>query len=169
MESIGCKPKELGWVLAIDQASNQAGVSLWRNGRLIAVTVLASESASHKFSRRIQHQLPQLTAFLDAHLGPSELITKVVFEGVRARLVLITVGSFLCCPRIDAIMHQYANFVESTSWKVWARNHGAQAEKLKDIKGIKALGETGFPLLDITSDDVADSILIYLTWRDRRD
>lgn len=160
--------KEQGWVLVIDQASNQAGVSLWYNGQLKATTVLESKKASDAFSRRIQHQVPQLTAFLDAHLPKEALVYNVIFEGVRARLVLITVGAFLTCPRLHVKLSPKASFVESASWKKWAQRRGATGP-IKDIKGVKALREVGFPVdsYGITSDDVADSILIYLTWRER--
>lgn len=162
------KLKEQGYVLVVDQASNAAGVSLWYNGSLKAHTVLRSSSEKDPISQRLQDQLPQLDAFLTAHLPDSARITKIVFEGVRARLVLVTVGAFLTCPRIHAKLSPKASFVESSSWKKWARKHGAMEEKIKDIKGVKALRETGFPVDDygITSDDVADSILMYLTWRE---
>lgn len=162
------KLKEQGYVLVVDQASNAAGVSLWYNGRLIATTVLESNSAKDPISRRLQDQIPQLDSFLAKHLPDAARITKIVFEGVRARLVLVTVGAFLTCPRIHAKLSPKASFVESTSWKKWAREHGATEERLKDVKGVKALRETGFPVEEhgITSDDVADSVLMYLTWRE---
>ena len=160
--------KEQGWVLVIDQASNVAGVSLLLNGELRGTTELRSRASTDTFSRRLQTQLPQLTAFLDAHLPHDASVTKIVFEGVRARLVLITVGAFLCCPRINAKMCQRASFIESTSWKKWAQMRGAVGP-LKDIKGVKALRESGWDMVKypVTSDDIADSLLIYQTWRDR--
>ncbi len=160
--------KEQGYVLCIDQASNAAGVSLWYNGLLKDTTVLRSSSEKDPISQRLQDQLPQLDAFLNVNLPKSARVTKIVFEGVRARLVLVTVGAFLTCPRIHAKLSPKASFVESSSWKKWARRHGALEEKVKDIKGVKALREVGFPVdeFDICSDDVADSILMYLTWRE---
>lgn len=162
------KPREHGYVLSIDQASNIAGVSLWYNGDLKATTTLNSKNSSDPFSRRIQYQLDQLTPFLDKNLPSDVLIEKVVFEGVRSRLVLIVVGAFLCCPRISAKMHEKANFVESSKWKKWAQMRGAVGP-FKDIKGVKALMEAGWDMekYPVDSDDVADSILQYLAWRDR--
>lgn len=162
------KPKEFGYVLSVDQASNLAGVSLWHNGELKATTVLKSRSPDDPFSRRLQTQLPQLTAFLDTHVPKEYQIEKVVFEGVRSRLILAVVGGFLVCPRIHARVSEKANFVESSSWKRYAYLHGATGP-VKDIKGVKALRESGFDVdkYSIESDDIADSCLIYLTWASR--
>jgi hypothetical protein len=160
--------KEQGYVLSIDQASNAAGVSLWFNGSLKATTVLRSHSSSDPFSRRVQYQLDQLNDFLSMQIPPEAIITKILFEGVRARLVLVTVGAFLTCPRIHAQISPKHSFVESSSWKSWARLHGASGPH-KDIKGVKALREVGFDVdgHGITSEDISDSVLMYLTWRGR--
>lgn len=162
------KPKEAGYVLSIDQASNAAGVSLWHNGSLVATTVLTSQSPADPFSRRVQHQVPQLTAFLDKHVPQQFKIEKVVFEGVRSHLVLITVGAFLTCPRIDARISERGSFVPSFVWKKHAQLRGAKGE-LKNVKGVVSLQQSGFDcvLHGITSDDVADSIMQYRAWADR--
>lgn len=159
------KKKSQGWVLSIDQATNAAGVSLWKNGQLIDTICLKSASSSDSYSRRLQGMLPQLDAFLDRHLHPGETITKILFEGVRSRLVMAAVGGFLMCSRLDCKIHQSASFVESTSWKSYARQHGATGD-FALIKGCRSLAETGFPVheLRIDSDDIADSILFYHTW-----
>ena len=157
--------KEQGWILVIDQASNCAGVSLWYNGNLTATTTLVSQSKNDSMARRLQHQVPQLTKFLCDVLPESATIAKILFEGVRARLVLITVGAFLTCPRINAKLTMQS-FIGSSSWKKWAKDHGALGPTA-DVKGVKALSEIGFPVQqhNIESDDVADSILMYLTWK----
>lgn len=162
------KAAETGFVLSIDQASNMAGVSLWHNGNLKAHTVLRSNAASDSFARRLQTQVPQLTTFLDEHLPTGLKITKVLFEGMKSRLVLCTIGAFLTCPRLDTKLHAQHSFIESSSWKKWAQAHGATGP-FKEIKGVKALQEVGYPTVatGITSDDVADSILMYLTWRSK--
>lgn len=160
--------KEAGYVLSIDQASNAAGVSLWCNGDLIATTVLQSRSPTDPFSRRVQFQLEQLTIFLNTHLPHNIDVEKVIFEGVKARLVTIVVGAFLCCPRIHAKMHESASFIYSSTWKSWARKNGAKAV-MSDIKGVKSLREAGFDVdkYGVTSDDVADSIMMYKAWQGR--
>lgn len=162
------KPKEAGYVLSIDQASNLAGVSLWLDGDLVATVVLRSRSPDDPFSRRIQFQLEQLTEFLNTQLPPGVNVEKIIFEGVKARLVTIVVGAFLCCPRIHAKMHESASFLYSSTWKAWARRNGATG-LIADIKGVKALREAGFDVekYGIVSDDVSDSILMYFAWRDK--
>ena len=139
------KPRELGYVLAIDQASNAAGVSLWKDGQLISTTLLVSRSSKDTFAQRIQCQLQQLTDYLNKELPKGVQIEKIVFEGVRSRLVTVVVGAFMCCPRISAGLHNRANFVESVSWKKWAQLRGAKGP-FKEIKGVKALIETGWDM-----------------------
>lgn len=72
------------------------------------------------------------------------------------------------CPLIQVKLHPKFSFVESRSWKKYAADRGASGP-IKDIKGLKALREIGFPVeqYGIESDDVADSILIYKTWVNR--
>lgn len=160
--------KELGHVLVLDQASNLAGCSLWHNGNLIAHTVLRSHSATELFSRRVQYQVTQLDDFLDRYLPKHACISSILFEGVRARLVLCTVGAFLTSKRIACKMHQKTSFVESSAWKQYAKKHGATGP-FKLIKGMKALREIGFDVdkYGISSEDTADSVLMYLTWREQ--
>jgi hypothetical protein len=158
-----------GYILSIDQASNCAGVSLWRDGALVATTTLVSKSKDDPFSRRVQHQLPQLTAFLDKHLPAGVNVQQVIFEAVRARLVMVVIGAFLVCPRIDAKMSERGSFIDSSTWKLWARKNGAHSQAAKDTKGVIALTETGFDCKKhgITSDDIADSILMFRAWAAR--
>lgn len=158
-----------GWVLSIDQATNAAGVSLWKDGTLVDTTVLVSQSSTHSYARRIQYQVPQLTQFLMRHLLPNENVTKILFEGVRSVLVQMAAGAFMMCPLIDAKLSPSDSFVHTTSWKMYAKQRGATGA-LKDIKGVKALIEIGFPveLLSKQSDDIADSILIYLSWANKK-
>lgn len=160
--------KENGWILAIDQASNCAGVSLWSHGQLVATTTLNSDSPKDALGKRLSRQVEQLKDWLDTRLGKAEIKT-LLFEGVRSRLVLVTVGAFVCVPQLrNCKIHQRHSFVESSSWKRWAQKRGATG-KLGDIKGVQALREAGFDVEAhrIDSEDVADSVLIYLCWRDR--
>lgn len=157
-----------GWTLSLDQASNTAGASLWFDGNLYATSVLLG-GGSPVFSRRLVAMQENLTRFLDSALPPGVQLSKVIFEGVHARLVLVTVGAFLCSPRIDAKLHAQHSFIASSTWKKWAQEHGATGI-FKDIKGVKALKETGFDTDKVSGiqDDVADSIMIYYAWRKRR-
>lgn len=163
------KLKESGYVLSIDQASNAAGVTLWLDGELQAWVLLTSNSKKDPFALRVQTQVAQLEAWLSVQLPyEDQVIKQILFEGVRARLVLCTVGAFCTPKKIQAPVTTAHSFIESTTWKVWARNRGATGP-VKDIKGVKALREIGFPLdrYPITSEDIADSCLLYLCWRDR--
>lgn len=162
------KIKEQGFVLSIDQASNNAGASLWYNGELKATKCLAATSPKDPISKRLQTQVRGLELFLDEHLPADAEIRQILFEGVRARLVLCTVGAFLTPARIQAKLSPKHNFVESTSWKKYAQRLGALGV-LAEIKGIPALRQIGFDVdrYGIVSQDVADSILMYLCWRDQ--
>lgn len=163
--------KEAGWILSIDPASNTAGCSLWYNGELIATTELNSTSKSQKYSQRLKTQVDQLNTFLENTLpaGVTQ-IDNLVLESVRSKLVLITVGAYLCSPYINLSISERKNFVSPSSWKHYARSRGAHSQKFADVKGCVALREMGFPVdkHNITSDDVADSILLFLTWRTQK-
>lgn len=159
--------KAQGWVLSVDPASNSAGVSLWNDGKLIAFETLNSYSKFDSISNRLKAQNFQLTHFLRTNgFSDQNKIKKVIFEGVRSRIVTVTIGAYIVCPFIDAKLNT-DSFIESSSWKYHAKNRGAKGV-VKDIKGIQALKDINFPVEKLTSDDVADSILIYLTWVHRR-
>jgi hypothetical protein len=162
-------PKERGWVLSIDQASNAAGVVLWYDGRLIAQTCLLANKSSDAISVRLRTIVAGLTLFLDQHLGPEDSVKQVVFEGVKSMMVVLSIGAFLTCPRICAKLSPKQSFVYSSSWKKWAAKRGALGP-VSEIKGVRALRDIGFPVDEyrILSDDVADAVLIYLTWREKR-
>jgi hypothetical protein len=158
-----------GYILSVDQATNIAGVALFKDGALVAHTEIRSRSSTDTFAARVQYQLPQLTAFLDKHLPPGVNVEKVVFESVQSKLILAVVGAFMCSPRIQAPLSERGNYIPSSSWKKWAQSRGAKG-LFREIKGVKALTETGFNCArhGITSDDVSDAILIFAAWRDRK-
>lgn len=161
------KAKEAGHILSIDQASNAAGACLYIDGLYIASTTLRAIKSSHSIGKRLVAQVNQLDQWL-AQFN-IEQIKVVIFEGVRSRLVLTTVGAFCTSPYLqDCKLHPRHSFVESSSWKTWAKKRGAVSHD-GEIKGIRALYETGWDAIKypIESDDAADSILIYQTWRDR--
>ena len=160
----------MSWTLFIDQASNAAGVALAKDGQLLACDTICSTRASDVISQRLQDQIPRLTDFLNKYVPQGEYITNVVFEGVRSRIVLLTVGAFLMCPRIKARLSPTGNFVESQSWKRWAKRQGASGP-IKDVKGIRSLREVRpdlFSRFKILTDDAADAVMIYLTWLERQ-
>lgn len=153
-----------GWVLSVDQASNAAGVSLWHNRSLVATAVLKSKNSRDAFSRRIQAQAADLRKFLDDHLPPGEVIKTVVFESVKSRIIMAVIGSVLVHERIESPLTP-SHMIGSMSWKKYAQGLGAKGP-LKDIKGVPALVDIKFDVEKhgITSEDIADSVLIYLTW-----
>lgn len=153
-------------ILSIDQASNRAGCSLWNpTGTLIATAALTYIDPSHPYSRRLQGLARQLEEWLVTQ----PKVSQIVFEATKPKLVLVSVGAFLTAPSLDVKLHESASFVSPSTWKKWAQERGATG-KFTLIKGCKALAETGFDLAkwNITSDDVADSILIARAWFDRR-
>lgn len=152
----------------MDQASNSAGVSLWYSGNLRATTALLSDKSTDSMPRRLQSMVFQLNGFLDREVPKPDVINRVIFEGVKSRLVMVTVGAFLTCPRIQARISPTKDFVQSMSWKSYARKNGALGP-IGDIKGVRALRDIRFPVdqYRILSDDIADSVLIYLTWREQ--
>lgn len=156
-----------GWCISVDPASNLCGVSLWHNGVYIASAVLTSNSNRDPFSVRVQTIVRQLNQFLGPILGEAKVET-VVCEGVRSRIVQLCLGSLLTSKYIVAHIGAKSSFVESSQWKNWCKKHGAEGD-FKTIKGVKALKQVGwdFEKHPIDSDDIADSILIYLTWLSR--
>lgn len=159
----------LGYTLFIDQASNAAGVALTLDGELLGTETIRSLRSTDVISARLQHQIPLLTDFINKYVPRHRDINRVVFEGVRARLVLISVGAFLMCPRIKARLSPTDSFVETGSWKNWAKKQGATG-KTKDIKGLRSLREIRPELFNrykIKTDDEADSVMMWLTFKDR--
>jgi hypothetical protein len=162
-------PKEQGWILTIDQASNAAGVALWYDGILKATETIKSARASDPISDRLRHQMVELEYFLNKYIPEGDAIRNVIFEGVRSRIVLVTVGAFLLSRRIRAHISPTKNFVETRTWKNWGKRHGATGP-VKDVKGIRSLKETCpelFEKYNIKTDDEADAIFIYMAWRTR--
>jgi len=159
--------KERGWGLSIDQASMLAGVSLWFNGTLKAYTTLEGGTRKTPMSNRLKAQVEQLDAFLDAHLKDDECVSFVLFEDVKAKQVQMICGAYLTSARINCKISK-DSLVHTRTWKSWAQRMGAGGP-IKDIKGVAALEATGwdFNKYPTDSDDIADSILMYLAWRAR--
>ena len=153
-------------ILSIDQASNKAGCSLWsKAGQLHATAALTYGNPADPYSRRLQGLAKQLESWLLTQ----PTVTQIIFETTKPKLVLASVGAFLTAPSLNVKLHETASFVSPSTWKKWAQLHGATGA-FKLIKGVKALRETGFDVdgYGIDSEDVADSVLIYLAWRERK-
>lgn len=157
-------------ILSMDQSSNLSGVSLWKEGNLQNTTLLKSDDPKHSYGRRLATQVHQLERWLDLELTPNEHIDLVLFELVKAPLVLTTVGAFCCVTHLQHCrLHPMHTFVASSSWKSWAKRKGATGP-FREIKGVKALKEAGFDVdkHSITSEDIADSVMIYKAWEERQ-
>lgn len=152
-------------VLSIDQASNNAGVSLWQHGMPRAWTVLAAKKKTDPLSVRLVQQRQQLETFLNEQLASTEDIDVVLFENVKSKVVLLCAGAFLSLDIFQCKFKPKEHIVHPSSWKSYLRKRGATGE----IKGVKAL-EQGWPpskRLKLQSDDVADSMAIYLAWQEK--
>jgi hypothetical protein len=158
----------MSFVLSIDQASNAAGVALFKDDKLLAHTVLKSDSPKDPYGKRLVTQIKQLEIFLDEHLGVAE-IDQLLFEGVRSSYVLTVVGGFCTARQLqNCKFSPKACFVGALSWKKYARDRGATG-KFGEIKGVKALREIGFDVdhHGITSDDVSDAVMMFFCYRQR--
>lgn len=156
-------------VLSIDQASNCAGVSLWEHDKLdtlIATTELKSNSPKDSLPIRLVTQREQLRIFLQKYgQYPPDY---VVCESVKSKMVMVVIGALLSIPEITCKVTA-ADWVPSLSWKKFARDRGATGP-FNEIKGMKALRECTYgEVYDFDSEDIADSVLIYKTWKLRRE
>lgn len=153
----------VGDVLSLDPGTAVSGVSLWRDGSLVATAALKSPNGyTSTVSGRLKGIVHQLNLLLDAHDAKVHI---VICENPPHTLLKAVIGAMLVSPRVDS-MFSDAHTVAVMSWKAWARARGAGGP-FKDIKGVKALKATGFPVPQGIGDDEADSILVYLAYRDR--
>lgn len=157
--------KEAGFILSIDQASNAAGAALFKDGVLYGSSTLYSNHKSDPIGARLVAIVDSMDCWLDKLEIPRGKIKTVLFEGVKSSLVLCTIGAFLTSPHIRHVKISTKNFIGSSRWKKWARDHGAKAEKFADIKGIVSLRETGLNL-SVKTDDEADAVMQYKAWAD---
>ncbi len=105
----------------------------------------------------------QLSEFLSEKMGrfSDNSIDLVFTEVVKNKHVSLVSGALSIVEGIDGKVI----FVSPSSWKAFARRNGA---KDKDPKGIKSLQEMGWKK-ELTSEDEADSIMIYMAWRAKND
>lgn len=157
------REKEKGYILSIDQASIAAGVSLWHNGELIAWTVLSGGNKKVPMSKRLHLQRNQLEEFLKEHC--KGVVSTVLFEEVKSKFVQMICGAYLTVGQICCRVGK-DHFIHTRSWKSYAHRQGAEGP-VKDIKGVAALEGIGWDFTEfpIDSDDVADSILFYLYFK----
>ncbi len=153
----------VGDVLSLDPGTAVSGVSLWRDGNLIATAALTSpDGYNSTVSGRLKGMVSQLEQFLVSHDANVHI---VICENPPHTLLKAVIGAMLIATRVDS-MFSDSHTVAVMSWKAWARARGAGGP-FKDIKGVKALKATGFKVPQGIGDDEADSILVYLAYRDR--
>ena len=155
---------QVGDVLSLDPGTAVSGVALWRDGSLVATSALKSPNGyTATVSERLKEIVGQLDTFLTAH---DAWVQIVICENPPHTLLKAVIGAVLVSPRVNS-MFSDGHTVAVMTWKSWARAHGAGGP-FKDIKGVKALKATGFPVPPGIGDDEADSILVYLAYRDRQ-
>jgi hypothetical protein len=153
------------YTISVDPASRLCGVSLWCNKEYIAAQSL--ESSLKTWSARAAHLRVQARKFVTDNLKGDAIVTRAVCElvpKIAEPSIQMICGSILS----DAIFNLDLSrkfLVSPSSWKAWARRNGCTS---KDPKGVPALVETAFAEKHvIKSDDVADSIMIFLCWYEK--
>ncbi len=140
---------------------------MWDTDELLprAWTVLKSRSPRDVLSARLVTQRAQLEQFLNAQLASTEDIGAVLIENVKSKTVLIAAGAFLSLDIFQCRFIPKEHIIHPSTWKAYLRARGATG----DIKGVRALEQGWVPArkLALDSDDVADSIAIYLCWKEK--
>lgn len=152
------------YAISIDPASRNAGVSVWHG-----ITYLGSEalySNQRTWSARAAEMRAALRIFVNHYIPSTELITCIVSELipkiVEPSVQMIT-GALVADPRFNGNLAR-KQLISPSSWKSYARRHGCVD---KEPKGVKALFQLDYQVPEwklVKSDDVADSIMIYLTY-----
>lgn len=143
--------------LSVDSGSNHMGLSLWDGIEFLRSGTVHAGKPTDPYSKRMK----DIRAGFNAWLAEDGPITTVVSENIRLQLITIPLGIvFLHASTVAPFKTCHA--ISPSSWKKWAQLHGATG-KFKDIKGLKALSEVGWPH-PCHSDDEADSILIALCY-----
>lgn len=149
--------RKIPTILAIDPASNKAGVALYYN-EIIRSALLTGYG---NWSQRITQQRQQLELFLNHYLPEEEIIDHLVVENVgkfhNAKLNY-SVGALCSLPNIQSDL----NLISPATWKSVVRKCGGG----KSSKGFTALRYVR-PAYPQVSDDEADAILILLAYLEK--
>lgn len=151
------------YTLSIDPASRQAGVSVWYGPVFLGAVTLVS--VCNSWSARVAEMRVQLREFVKALIPPEAVVTRTVIELVPKIVepsIQMVAGALLADPYYQ-VSPTRKFFVSPSTWKAFCRRKGCPD---KDPKGMKALQSIGWTK-NTFSDDVADSILIYMTWLER--
>lgn len=145
-------------ILSIDPASRKAGISVWSGDTLIAAHALESKLPTWtERAHEMAGQLYSVTHTYTIEQCVIELVPKIAEPSVQ-----IIAGALISQPHFKFDIRR-AQFVSPSSWKAYVRR---KDPSVKDPKGVKALEaiKWDFAKHPVESDDVADSILIYLAW-----
>ena len=157
------------YTLAIDPASRLCGVSLFHGDSYIASICLTSSFKT--WSARASQMRSQLKDFVLEHLPQNAVITRAVIELIPKIVdpsVQLIAGAIIADPAFQ-INPTRKFFVSPSSWKAFARRKGCT---MKDPKGVQALTEAGLQPsgnLEIKSEDIADSMLLYYYWLEKHE
>jgi hypothetical protein len=149
--------RKIPTILAIDPASNKAGVALYYNEILRSALL----TGYGNWTQRITQQRQQLELFLNHYLPENEIINHLVVEnvsGFRNSKLSYSVGALCSLPCIQSDL----NLVSPAVWKRIVRKYGGG----KSTKGFLAL-QCVRPAYPQVSDDEADAILMLLAYLEK--
>lgn len=161
-------PLNLGCVhVGLDPASHAFGVSIFtQNGEYIdSFTVKVSEGIIP--TMRLYFMRKKFTEIWTERYGVNCIANVAVIEHMppgNSAILQNAGGAILASGKISAEVG-YLDYISVPSWKFFARQLGCHDKSPKGISALKSIGWT-YPLP--TTDDAADSILIYLASRWRR-
>lgn len=154
------------YTLSIDPASRLCGVSLFEDLKYINSILLKSELKT--WSERVAEMRKDLREFVITNLPKGQQITRAIMELVP-KIVEPSIqmaGGGLLSDSIYNLDLTRKFLISPSTWQAYARRNGSPD---KYPKGVKALKQINFPVekYKITSDDVADSIMIFLAWAEK--
>lgn len=151
-------PEKAGYrIIAVDQASNVFGLSIWENGKLIHAR---NERLTGEYPERLVKLYRYVTQVIIAKWKPDELI----FEDIQYQHNAMTykvlggvLGVCILAAELNKIPHT------TTLNKVWQsdfniKGKGRAEQKKNTIKRVEELFNIS------TNDDIADSILLGYYW-----
>lgn len=152
------------YAVSIDPASRNAGISLWLGVNFLASLALYSNQKT--WSARAAEMRAALVAFVFSEIPEDSLITCIISELipkiVEPSVQMIT-GALVAAPKFNSNITR-KHLISPSSWKSYAKRHGCTDKEPKGVKTLLQLDTQHPKWKDIKSDDVADSIMIYLTY-----
>lgn len=152
----------MSYCLSIDPGSNLCGISLWEDDKIIDTIALTGGKLKN-WSARLSKMSQQLEDFLNEH--DIDTVTIVVAERIMFGNppLQITVGYLINNKHIHANITP-KSFILPAVWKAFAKKNGWTDRICKGVVVIEKCFPQYLPFCK-KSEDIADSILIYLAWR----